>query len=1001
MARESSFIDYLCQHILRFDLNRTDLHVVLPSIRLERVLTRRLIRMAEQDNRLPCWLPRFETIDCLIAGLSGLRKADPTESVAMLYECYCQVYRQQGEEPLSFDRFREWGRMLVSDFNQIDNQLAPANEILQYIAEDKRIGAWHLDLNESAGKLQSAYLKFYQKLGDIYTLFTRKLLENGCAYTGLAGKTACEYIDTEADCLGPHTFYLFAGLNALTAAEEKIIKTLIRRQKAEILWNADRYYLIDNPEHEAGHFLRKYSRDADLNHHLKEEDLTDRIRRTRIEIIACPQHTGQAKTVAKLLNTLPEAGDMAVILNDESLFGAVMNALPPRFPCNVTLAGTLSGTLSGALFTTLLRAREGVCLNKQSRIAAPVLLALLRNPLFERLTGGQTPTQTGKGKSANTRHVEAILAGHRLYFSETEFRALFPHNPPAISPLAAFIFEGGKSRSAQNENREDPVRAIGHFRQLSLLLLASTHRRKQSGPQQTRLFNDTEAGIGTPLNPFEQNYLLRLEEACRESMETWKKFSHIPIGFSTLSAIFSEILSGIGLNYTGQQENHLNVMGMLETRGMHFRHAFLLSMNEGILPAPPAKDSFLLHSIKEHYGLPTETEQTAMQAHHFYSLLQDCEQVSLLYAASESDKNTEKSRFLLQLEHELPQNITIREDNTYAFPLRNPRYSIEQELCIAKSPLVLDALKSRLAKGISYSSLSCWLQCPAKFFFKYIMGLGEPPQVSDELAPNIKGSIFHTAMQTFFEEKDLHGHNRLNRPLTRKDVETLRQEKEKLLKSAIEKEFPGGHYDHGQNLLAYREIAIWMDRYAAALEAEVETGILSVLECEKSFEADLSCLIPELKLRLNGFADRIDLYAPTAAEAKDPKPYLRIIDYKTGKTKNLLPESFAELAEPDGAQALQLLLYIYLYRLSYPADPRQVQACICSLRNKGRMSALEGPLVENVSSEKLMADIEAFLKESINQMLDPDLPIRCTDKSGNCQYCDYLTFCRNRDTEQE
>ncbi len=1000
MARESSFIDYLCQHIRQFDLNRTDLHVVLPSIRLERVLTRRLVRMAEQENRLPCWLPRFETIDRLVAGFSGLRKADSTESVVMLYECYCQVYRQQGEEPLSFDRFREWGRMLVSDFNQIDNQLAPADEILHYIAEDKRIGAWHLDLDESAGKLQNAYLKFYQKLGDIYALFTRKLLENGCAYTGLAGKTACGHIDTEADRLSPHTFYLFAGLNALTAAEEKIIKTLIRRQKAEILWNADRYYLIDNLEHEAGHFLRRYSRDKDLNHHLKEEDLTDRIRRTRIEIIACPQHTGQAKTVAKLLDLLPDAGDIAVVLNDESLFGAVMNALPPRFPCNVTLAGTLSGTLSGALFTTLLRAREGVCLNKKSRIAAPVLLALLRNPLFERLTGGQTPMHTGKGKSANTRHMEAILAGHRLYFSEPEFRAFFPHNPPAVDPLAAFIFEGGKAQSP-NENREDPVRAIGHFRQIALLLLDSTCHKNQSKPQQTRLFNDTDAGIGTPLNPFEQNYLLRLENACRESMETWKRFSHIPIGCSTLSAIFSEILSGIGLNYTGEQENNLNVMGMLETRGMHFRHTFLLSMNEGILPAPPAKDSFLLHSIKEHYNIPTETEQTAMQAHHFYSLLQDCEQVTLLYTASESDKNVEKSRFLLQLEHELPQNITLREENTYAFPLRNIRYSSEHELRIAKSPLVLDALKSRLAKGISYSSLSCWLQCPAKFFFKYIMGLGEPPQVSDELAPNIKGSVFHSAMQTFFEEKDPHGQNRLNRPLTRKDVESLRQEKESLLQAAIRKEFPGGHYDHGQNLLAYREIEIWMDRYAAAWEAEMETGKLSVLECEKSFDADLSCLIPGLKLRLNGFADRIDLYTPAAGESGNPEPYLRIIDYKTGTVGNLSPEGFAELTEPDGAQALQLLLYIYLYRLAYPTDPRPVRACICSLRNKGRMSALEGPLVENVSPAQLMADTESFIKESVIQMLDPDLPVRCTDKPENCRHCHYLAFCRNRDTEQE
>ena len=979
MARQCSFIDYLCQHIQRFDLSQTDLHVVLPSLRMERVITRRLVRMAEAENRLPCWLPRFETINNLIAGFSGLRQAGKTESVALLYRCYTEIYKQAGEEPLPFDRFWEWGRMLVSDFNQIDNQLAPAQEILSYIAEEKRIGSWHLNLNEAAGGLQGKYLSFYQKLGAIHRLFTQTMIEEGCAYTGLAGKTACAAIETGAYPLHPRSFYLFAGLNALTAAEEKIIKTLIRRKQAEIIWNADRYYLTDHPEHEAGHFLRKYSKDADLNHFLKEEDIADRIRFTRIEMMACPQNTGQAKTAAKLIKTLPEATRTVVVLNDEKLFAPVMNALPPHLPCNVTLAGSLSGTLSGALFGTLLQGRESILRHRRQLLSAPLLLSLLRNPLFERLTQ-KNAARTGKEKSAFQKSIEHIIQGHCLYFSQNDFRHFTAPDAPVGEVIENFLF-GHKG--------EEPVQVIGFFKQIARALIDSENPQASPQPVQTQLFPPVDSRPGTPLNPFEKNYLSSLETLCTEEMEIWRRFPDLKPDFGTIHKILNGILAGIGINYTGQQENSLNVMGMLETRGMDFTHAVILSMNEGTLPANASQDSFLLYSVKAHYGIPTETEQTAMQAHHFYSLLQDCSTVSLLYTTG---NNNEKSRFLLQLENELPDNVSQKEPD--AFPLLNPRYTAAREWEVTKSPLVADALRKRLEKGISYSSLSTWLQCPMRFFFRYVMGLGEPPQVSDELDARLKGNVFHAAMQAFFDGSGPDGIDRRNRPLTQEDVESLKKQKSTLLKTALEKEFAGGHYDHGPNLLAYREIEIWIDRYTATLDNEIKAGRLQVNFCEHEFGADLSTLVPGVKIHLYGVADRIDLYQ----ESGHNRPYVRIIDYKTGKLKTLNPESYQELCAPDGVQALQLMLYLYLYRTEFPHESHPLKACICCLKNKDTMVALEGPLVEG-EEKQTMAQIQAFLKDSITEMLNPDRPICRTDTPENCTYCDYAGFCSRNTAE--
>ena len=136
MARESSFIDYVCRHIHRFDLRQTNLQVVLPTLRLGRVLSRRLTALAQEENRLPCWMPGFVTIDRLVSSFSGLGKAEPVELLALLYLSYTETCAEENTEARPLDRFWEWGRMLISDFNQIDNQLAPAKDILQYMAEE-------------------------------------------------------------------------------------------------------------------------------------------------------------------------------------------------------------------------------------------------------------------------------------------------------------------------------------------------------------------------------------------------------------------------------------------------------------------------------------------------------------------------------------------------------------------------------------------------------------------------------------------------------------------------------------------------------------------------------------------------------------------------------------------------------------------------------------------------------------------------------------------------
>lgn len=963
MPRNSTFVDYVCQHISRFDLRHTNLQVVLPTIRLGRVIGKRLSDLAKQENKLPCWMPQFVTIDKLIGSFSHLGKADSLELLSLLYLSYAEVCEQEKAEARSLDRFWEWGRMLISDFNQIDNQLAPAQDILQYMAEEKRIGSWHLDLGSSQGKLQSNYLAFYALLAPLYQNFRQKLLQENIAYTGLAGRTACEKLPQllQENALPKDTFYLFAGFNALTAAEKKIIKTLVREKKAEILWNADQYYLNDEMQ-EAGHFLRQYRQDEDLNHFLKDEDICDHIRHAQIEVVECAQRSAQAKWVAQYLNTQKEFENTAVVLNDEGLFAPLMNALPEHVSCNATLAAPLSGTAAGALFAQLVELRHFLLQNHGRHLTAQQFLKLLRNPLLALFAD----------KKRLTQKENDVLDSHRSYYSLDELSDCL-NEENLVNEMRGFVL---------SEKGEKPAQIITRLQKIARTLLDFM---PPAGTQTSFL--------DTALNDFEKAYLLYVEENCQAYVPVLEKYEQLIIGEPSLQHLFDELLSGADLSYIGDREKSLNIMGMLETRGLNFKHAIVLSMNEGILPSTSKPESFLLNSVRVHYGLPMQMEEAAMQAHHFYGLLQDCERATLLYVNSAADRNAEKSRFILQLEHELPAQLKHLPSPDFA--LINPGFDAES-LIVEKTPPVIEAIKRRLSgSGLSYSSLHTYFACPLRFYLQYVLNLGEPPQVQDEIDHGIKGSVFHKAMECFFTGDYPGGKTLLNKTLSEKDVKNLREAASTLVALALQEEFKDGNIEHGANYLAIDETKILMERYADSLEKETKEFQVRVLSCEHPFNARFEDLVEGIEVRLNGFADRLDLVKNDFGEC------LRIIDYKTGSTDNkgLDPETWDQLRETEYKKALQLSFYVFLYRHEFPQEKRDLQACICGVKRHGIMLGLGESLRQSCKDEKdYLNRLKKFLRDSIKEMLNPDIPIRRTINS-ECTYCSFAQLCQSHDQD--
>ncbi len=113
-------------------------------------------------------------------------------------------------------------------------------------------------------------------------------------------------------------------------------------------------------------------------------------------------------------------------------------------------------------------------------------------------------------------------------------------------------------------------------------------------------------------------------------------------------------------------------MGMLETRSLDFKHVVILSMNEGVMPKPKPSHSLIPYEVKKSFGLRLYHEQDAIYAYHFYRLLQRAEKITLIYNTQTQDLgSSEKSRYITQLEHELPRynpDITIINDIVFLPP---------------------------------------------------------------------------------------------------------------------------------------------------------------------------------------------------------------------------------------------------------------------------------------------------------------------------------------------
>jgi len=275
----------------------------------------------------------------------------------------------------------------------------------------------------------------------------------------------------------------------------------------------------------------------------------------------------------------------------------------------------------------------------------------------------------------------------------------------------------------------------------------------------------------------------------------------------------------------------VTVMGVLETRGVHFEGVVIVDFNEGIVPATSSKDQFLNSQVRAFANLPTKNDREALQKQYYKRLLEQAKEAVILYSTAD---NKLPSKFLYELGLEKAEQIQAQFDLLYA--------ELSQ-LVEEKEPVVeqFDAT----AITWSASRLKTYLECKRKYYYRYIQKIEAKKE--EEL---IEGLFLHTLLDHLYKQKNSYI-----------SKEEMTEALHKLLDSLLPQDNPK---------IAYQK-RLWKEKLQGFVTRQIEhfQADWKVTEREKEFQAEIG------GLRFKGRIDRIDQNVTDTL----------ILDYKSGSTK--------------------------------------------------------------------------------------------------------------------
>ncbi len=446
----------------------------------------------------------------------------------------------------------------------------------------------------------------------------------------------------------------------------------------------------------------------------------------------------------------------------------------------------------------------------------------------------------------------------------------------------------------------------------------------------------------------------------------------------TLRRLIRQALQSTSIPFHGKMDEGIQVMGLLEARNLDFRHLIMLSVGEGVIPRRTSDASLIPYILRAHFGLDTIERQDAVYAYSFYRLLQRAEDITLIYNENSSGATQrEQSRFLRQLiiETDLP----IEQHKLDApFTLMS-----SEPVCILKDEHIMNLLRSK--HKLSPTAINQYIECRLRFYYQQVAHLRMPERPQDGIDAAIFGTIFHDTCEHFYrslcEETD-------RRQVLRSDLEPFIQTPA-LLGPHLDAAFGDIPNSTGVNMIIrdvisrlVLQLLHWDMEHTPFTIYEVETDHYTTLTVASGDE--------QVTLDVGGRIDRMDIMQVNGQQT------LRVIDYKTGKSKGSLPDVGAIFDTTSSAHGYYLQTFLYslimAQKQQLPVSPGlfYILSATDAKDYDPTLKVGKDPVTD------ISAYAEAYWKgmnRVLEEIFDPTIPFTQTDDQKRCQYCDFARLC--------
>ena len=962
MNTTRTFLEYVAEDMLaKWGTDMSRIVVVFPNKRAALFMNEYMARMAGK----PMWSPAYTTISELFGKHSEYVVGDSIKLVCDLHKSFVKC---TGIDE-TLDHFYGWGQLLLTDFDDIDKNMADADKIfcnlkdihelddLSYLTDEQRELLKRFFANfshDQETELKKRFLSLWSHFGDIYHDYNQRLRNQSIGYEGAIYREVATRKDIEFE----YDTYIFVGFNLLQKVEQELFANLKKAGKAHFYWDFDTYYMPRNNSaytNAAGKYIAMYLEDFPNELDVCSADIYQNMRRPKdVSFVMASTENIQARYASQWLREEGRclAGrKTAVVMCDEAILAPIIQSLPPEADkVNITSGFPLGMTPIASFVSLLLDTYTSGIAGKGTCYRAQYASKLLRH--------------------AYTRYISD--KANDVYATIKEQHLVYP------------------DQATLTMNGEDQGLAL-LFKTINIGNVHLLHHVETIIKLIGVNAKDTE-------DAFLQESVFRMYTIINR-LEQLAANGDMDVDINTLRRLIKQLIAAATIPFHGEPVVGIQIMGVLETRNLDFKHLLLLSCNEGNMPKGVNDSSFIPYAIRKAHGLTTIDNKVAIYSYYFHRLLQRAEDITIVYNNTTDNGHTgEMSRFMLQMMVDGQQKIkhyNLLADNS---PIAHKPKSVSKAGSIKEK---LDGMKS-----LSPSAINRYIKCPLMFFYQYVASIKEPDCEDDVVDNRMFGNIFHKSAQLIYDDIMSHNNGRIEKSSIQKYLNTkgllesivdraFNEELFKVKNSMRSPYYNGLHLINRKVLIEYLRQLLHSDQRTApfemlALEDAVYTQI--------AFETEDNNV---RKIRIGGIIDRLD----RVTDARTGVSTIRVVDYKTGfqATRKIkeIEEIFSDMniSQKHSDYYLQAILYSLIVDNSTKynkqkdcVSPALLFVKQASKENYDPVLEIDSQKIANVREYKV--EFEQHLKEVLHDIFNTNLPFTPTTDNTRCDKCAYRRICK-------